>query len=270
MALVVGVVVLVTANYWQLVRRFPKGGGAAAAAGRALGSTWTFLPIGALIVDFVLTVGISISAAASAVIALLPGLAPLRIVFALVLLPAVAGLTWFGHGGRLLFAAMTAVFVVVCVAVLILGFANPHTLGTAPSTPHPGGHSAVLAVVLAFAVKSRLTKSGAADRFPGLADRVPSPRLEGRSSASAGLCRSGRSIVATMTKSERTKRHLPTSPFEAPVVPPPKRFAVGNRVTHDVYGLGRVTGVEDGVAVLVDFGARQERIASPYAKLTVL
>ncbi|MEH0550821.1 hypothetical protein [Streptomyces sp. B21-101] len=55
MSLVIGLVVVVTANYWQLVRRFPKGGGAAAAAGRAFGARWTFLPIGALVVDFVLT-----------------------------------------------------------------------------------------------------------------------------------------------------------------------------------------------------------------------
>jgi hypothetical protein len=74
-----------------------------------------------------------------------------------------------------------------------------------------------------------------------------------------------------MTNSAGTKRYLPTSPFNAPVTPPPvKRFAVGNRVTHDVYGLGRVAGVEDGIAVLVDFGTLQERITSPYAKLTLL
>ncbi|MDX3757966.1 hypothetical protein [Streptomyces sp. AK02-04a] len=107
MSLVIGLVVVVTANYWQLVRRFPKGGGAAAAAGRAFGARWTFLPIGALVVDFVLTIGISIAAAASAVIALFPGLAAWRIPLALVLLVVVAGLTWFGHGGRLLFAVMT-------------------------------------------------------------------------------------------------------------------------------------------------------------------
>lgn len=156
MSLVVGLVVVVTANYWQLVRRFPKGGGAAAAAGRAFGPSWTFLPIGALVVDFVLTIGISISAAASAVIALAPALAPLRIVFALVLLVIVAGLTWFGHGGRLLFAVMTALFVAVGVTVVVLGFVAPHSLGTAPATPNPGAHSAVLAVVLAFPVAMAL------------------------------------------------------------------------------------------------------------------
>ncbi|MFJ9948346.1 amino acid permease [Kitasatospora sp. NPDC091207] len=155
MALVVGLVVVVTANYWQLVRRFPKGGGAAAAAGKAFGAKWTFLPIGALVVDFVLTIGISIAAAASAVIALFPGLAPIRIPLALVLLVVVAGLTWFGHGGRLLFAAMTVVFVFAAVTVVVLGFAAPHAVGTAPARTDPG-RSAVLAVVMAFPVAMAL------------------------------------------------------------------------------------------------------------------
>ncbi|MEK8171562.1 hypothetical protein NKH77_25480 [Streptomyces sp. M19] len=66
-----------------------------------------------------------------------------------------------------------------------------------------------------------------------------------------------------MTKPAAAKRHLPTSPFKAPVTPPVKEFAVGDRVTHDMYGLGRVIGVEDGIAVLVDFSSAQERILSP-------
>ncbi|MFF9396166.1 amino acid permease [Streptomyces griseoluteus] len=155
MSLVIGLVVVVTANYWQLVRRFPKGGGAAAAAARAFGPRWTFLPIGALVVDFVLTIGISIAAAASAVIALFPGLAPFRVPLALVLLVVVAGLTWFGHGGRLLFAVMTVAFVVISVAVLVLGFTAPHTAGHAASTADPG-RPAMLAVVLAFPVAMAL------------------------------------------------------------------------------------------------------------------
>ncbi|WP_033222161.1 hypothetical protein [Kitasatospora phosalacinea] len=67
-----------------------------------------------------------------------------------------------------------------------------------------------------------------------------------------------------MKKSEAVRRHLPTSPFKARVEAPPKHFAVGDRVTHDAYGLGRVIGVEGDTAVLVDFGSRQERIAEPY------
>ncbi|MEU0055012.1 hypothetical protein [Streptomyces sp. NPDC006334] len=73
-----------------------------------------------------------------------------------------------------------------------------------------------------------------------------------------------------MTKPATPKRHLPTSPFRAPILPPPKHFAMGDQVTHDVHGLGRVIGLEDGVAALVDFGSEQRRILSPYTKMTKL
>ncbi|MFG1708298.1 hypothetical protein ACFLIM_34345 [Nonomuraea sp. M3C6] len=64
------------------------------------------------------------------------------------------------------------------------------------------------------------------------------------------------------------RRHLPTSPFKPPPpAPPAKRFSVDDQVTHDRYGLGVVIGVEDEVAVLVDFGSRQERITTPFNKL---
>lgn len=59
------------------------------------------------------------------------------------------------------------------------------------------------------------------------------------------------------------QRFLPTSPFKAPVTPPPKQFAVGDQVTHDVYGLGRVMGIEEGIAAVVDFSWAQERVLSP-------
>ncbi|MEU5363353.1 hypothetical protein ABZ354_07610 [Streptomyces sp. NPDC005925] len=73
-----------------------------------------------------------------------------------------------------------------------------------------------------------------------------------------------------MTKPAALKRHLPTSPFKTRVTPAPMCFAVGDQVTHDMFGLGRVIGVEDGIAALVDFGSTQERILSPYAKMTKL
>jgi hypothetical protein len=79
-----------------------------------------------------------------------------------------------------------------------------------------------------------------------------------------------RRILVAMTKPAASKRYLPTSPFKAPVAPPLKQFAMGDRVTHDMYGLGRVIGIEEGIAVLVDFGSAQERIMSPYARMSKL
>ena len=49
-----------------------------------------------------------------------------------------------------------------------------------------------------------------------------------------------------------------------------RRSPSHDQVTHDKYGLGVILGVEDEVAVLVDFGPQQLRIPVPCAKLTKL
>jgi hypothetical protein len=69
----------------------------------------------------------------------------------------------------------------------------------------------------------------------------------------------------------RPRRHLATSPFHAPEPEPPaERFAIGDKVTHDKYGLGTVTGVEEGTALIIDFGSHVHRILTPSAKLSKL
>jgi hypothetical protein len=68
-----------------------------------------------------------------------------------------------------------------------------------------------------------------------------------------------------------TRRYLPSSPFNnRPPAPPIEQFEVHDQVTHDRFGLGRVIGVEGDMAVLVDFGAQQARITTPFTKLTKL
>jgi hypothetical protein len=64
------------------------------------------------------------------------------------------------------------------------------------------------------------------------------------------------------------QRRLATSPFKpSDPKPPAERFAVDDKVTHDKYGLGTVTGVEEGIALLIDFGSHVQRIPTPSAKL---
>lgn len=62
---------------------------------------------------------------------------------------------------------------------------------------------------------------------------------------------------------------MPGSPFNRPAapLPPVEQFALQDRVSHDKYGLGLVIGVEEDVAVLVDFGTEKLRISAPYPKL---
>ena len=82
-----------------------------------------------------------------------------------------------------------------------------------------------------------------------------------------------RRILDSMnTASAATRRYLPNSPFKPPPpAPPAEQFAVQDQVTHDKYGLGRVTSVDDGNSTLViDFGTQQVRITMPCAKLSKL
>ena len=67
------------------------------------------------------------------------------------------------------------------------------------------------------------------------------------------------------------RRHLASSPFPPPEQPPPlEEFTVGERVSHDRYGLGRVVLLEGVAAVVVDFGDGRVRIRAPFNKLTKL
>jgi amino acid permease-like protein len=155
MGIVLGIIVLVSVNYHQLYARFPGGGGDAAAAGRAFGEGWAFVPLGSLIVDYTLTITISVAAGASAVIGYLPGLQSERVPLALALLCLVAALTWFGHGGRSLFGLMTIAFLLVSTAVIVLGLLAPHAHGHAPLRVRDQRWPPV-AVLLAFPVAMAL------------------------------------------------------------------------------------------------------------------
>jgi amino acid transporter len=150
MGVVVGIIALVVANYYELVARFPQGGGAAAASGAAFGEGVAFLPLGALVVDFVLTISVSVAAGTSAIVAYFPAAHTVRVPLALGLLLVVAALTWFGHWGRILFAVFTLSFVGIGVALLISGFAKP-----AVAVAASGGHASAFgafSVMLAFPV----------------------------------------------------------------------------------------------------------------------
>jgi len=155
MAAVIIVVTIVIINYQQIIARYPNGGGAAAASGEAFGEAWAFIPIGALVVDYVLTIAISVAAGSAAIIAYFPTLGPARLPIGIGLLLLVGGLTWFGHLGRLFFAVLTVAFVIVSTVVLVSGAFQPHhPIGITQGNP---GHSASLAVVLAFPVAMALS-----------------------------------------------------------------------------------------------------------------
>jgi predicted 2-oxoglutarate/Fe(II)-dependent dioxygenase YbiX len=65
------------------------------------------------------------------------------------------------------------------------------------------------------------------------------------------------------------RRHLASSPFKPDPVPTIEDYEVGDLVSHDSYGMGRVVGTDAG-AVTVDFRDRTVRVTSPFAKMSKL
>jgi hypothetical protein len=70
----------------------------------------------------------------------------------------VAGLTWFGHAGRVLFATFTVSFIVACSIVLAKGFISPTTVLPASAVKITGEplSPAIIAILFAFPVAMAL------------------------------------------------------------------------------------------------------------------
>jgi hypothetical protein len=132
MALVVGTIAAVAATYQQLIRRFPGGGGGPRGVAAAFGEGVAFIPLGALLVDFTLTVAISCAASASALIAYAPGLAGARVPLALSLAVVVALAISLGHRGRVVLATATLLFLLA--SLIVIGAGAQDALG-GPSQP---------------------------------------------------------------------------------------------------------------------------------------
>ena len=145
MALVIATIALVSVSYHELIRRFPRGGGSAEGLAAAFGEGWAFLPAGALLVDFTLTIAVSCAAATSALIAYAPGAAGGRTAIALGLAALVAVGAVLGHRARVLFATATLAFLALAAVVIVRGGAAGAVTGHPPLL---GGGDASLAVAL--------------------------------------------------------------------------------------------------------------------------
>ena len=186
MSLVVGIILVVSFTYHQLIGRFPRGGGGPEAVAAAFGEGWAFLPLGALLVDFTLTVAVSCSAGAAALIAYVPAVGGARLPVALALAAVVAGGVLAGHRGRVLFALATQAFILLAAAVVVAGaFAGPAAapaVGAGHAAPLLAGASlpAVLAALpLGMALATGVeAPSSAIAQLPQLGDR--GRRLFGR------------------------------------------------------------------------------------------
>lgn len=134
-AIVVLLAILVF-SYRQVIQAYPDGGGCYAVSKANLGWGASRLAAAALVVDYVLTVAVSISAGVAALVSAFPRLAPDALAISLAILAVLTALNLRGlaTSARALILP-TAVFIVGIYVVIVAGFVRAHPAPGAVAHP---------------------------------------------------------------------------------------------------------------------------------------
>jgi amino acid transporter len=142
-------------GYRQVIRAYPHGGGSYIVASDSLGPRWGLLAGAGLIVDYILTVAVSVASGVEAVTSAIPSLDSARVVIGLVVIVLlVAGNLRGVRDAGAAFAGPTYLFVAAIVLVVIAGLvkAGSHGFHPALAAPHRAIEEVgVLLVLRAFA-----------------------------------------------------------------------------------------------------------------------
>ncbi|HZX02096.1 APC family permease [Kribbella sp.] len=124
-AAVIVLLIVVVASYRQTCHAYPNGGGAYAVAGANLGRDASLVAASALLVDYVLTVAVSVVAGVANIVAAVPTLAPHAVLVSvgLVVVLAMTNLRGVRESGTV-FAIPTYGFVVCVFVMLAVGLAR--------------------------------------------------------------------------------------------------------------------------------------------------
>jgi amino acid transporter len=131
---IVAMLAIVTLSYRQTIKSYPSGGGAYIVAHDNLGQRPGLTAAAALMVDYVLTVAVSVAAGVAAITSAAPGLYDLRVPIgvAVVLLFALGNLRGIRESGTI-FASPTYFFILAMGTMIVVGTVKV-VLGDAPGT----------------------------------------------------------------------------------------------------------------------------------------
>jgi amino acid transporter len=152
---IAGMLVLLVISYTQVIAAHPEGGGAYSVAKANLGRWPSLLAAAAVVVDYVLTVAVSLAAGAASLGSVFPTLSHHLLLVSLIGLVILTTVNMFGlaESARLLLLP-TLIFVAGMLAVIVVGAAHPHPvarIGTYLGPIKPTTALSLLLVLRAFA-----------------------------------------------------------------------------------------------------------------------
>ncbi len=160
-------------GYRQVIRAYPHGGGSYIVASDSLGRQWGLLAGAGLIVDYILTVAVSVAAGVEAVTSAIPRLDSARVVIGLVVIVLlVAGNLRGVRDAGAAFAAPTYLFVAAIALVVIAGLIKAGSHDFHPATAVPP-HRAVEAVGVLLLLRAFASGATAMTGIEVISNAVP-------------------------------------------------------------------------------------------------
>lgn len=193
---IAAILAIVVFSYRQTIHAYPGGGGAYIVGRENLGETASLIAAGALLIDYVLTVAVSIAAGVAAITSALPEWHVNRVELSLVFLAilTLGNLRGIRESGRL-FALPTYFFIVTLLTMIAVGAwrALTGTLPSAPAPPMPSSADALTLVLLLTAFSNGCT---AMTGVEAVSNGVPSFKPpEPRNAAATMVTMAGLAIV---------------------------------------------------------------------------
>lgn len=180
-ACVVLLMIVVIASYRQLIKAYPSGGGDYEVAHKNLGEKAGVVVASALLVDYVMTVAVSVASSVDNIVSAIPELAPERVLIAVVGVIVLAAINLRGvrESGKA-FAIPTYFFVGSVFIMIVVGIVRT-IMGDAPvaesSEYWVQGESIAQAAVLLLLLRSFASGCAALTGVEAIANGVPAFRL---------------------------------------------------------------------------------------------
>ncbi|OPJ65369.1 APC family permease [Clostridium chromiireducens] len=131
--MIIGLLIILTISYIQIIRAYPQGGGAYKVAKENIGTKAGLAAGAGLIISYILTVAVSASAGADAIISAFSGLAQYKVAFVLtiIVILTILNLRGISESSRI-FAIPTYIFIFSMIFMIVYGLIKYFILGIHP------------------------------------------------------------------------------------------------------------------------------------------
>jgi amino acid transporter len=172
--LIIVMLAIVTISYRQTIKAYPKGASSYLVAGDNLGDLMGILAASALLIGYVVTVAVSISAGVAAMTSIVPVLYDYRVPIGVVAIAilTIGNLRGIRESGSI-FMAPTYLYILVMLTIIGWGLVQSATGTLAPYTPPPAAETGAQALTLLLLLRAFSQGAVALTGVEAISDGVP-------------------------------------------------------------------------------------------------